>query len=39
VLVLRFEGQTPEALDRIQAVMMGLLKAVKADAAVGESAH
>ena len=39
VLVLRFEGQTPEALDRIQAVMMGLLHAVKPDAAVGESSH
>ena len=39
VLVLRFEGQTPQALDRIQAVMMGLLHAVKPDAAVGESAH
>jgi phosphomannomutase len=39
VLVLRFEGQTPHALDRIEAVMMALLKAVKPDASVGESAH
>ena len=39
VLVLRFEGQTPAALGRIQADMMALLKSVKPDAAVTESAH
>jgi phosphomannomutase len=39
VLVLRFEGQTPQALDRIQAVMMGLLHAVKPDAEVGGATH
>jgi len=39
VLVLRFEGQTPPTLARIQADMMALLKTVKPDAAVTESAH
>jgi phosphomannomutase len=39
VLVLRFEGQTPAALVRIQADMMALLTSVKPDAAVTESAH
>jgi phosphomannomutase len=39
VLVLRFEGQTPQALDRIEAVMMELLRAVKADAQVQQAAH
>jgi phosphomannomutase len=39
VLVLRFEGQTPAALARIQGDMMALLTAVKPDAAVTESAH
>jgi phosphomannomutase len=39
VLVLRFEGQTPQALTRIQADMMALLTSVKPDAAVTESAH
>jgi phosphomannomutase len=39
VLVLRFEGQTPPALARIQADMMALLTSVKPDAAVTESAH
>jgi hypothetical protein len=32
VLVLRFEGHTPEALDRIQARMLALLHSVKPDA-------
>ena len=32
VLVLRFEGRTPEALARIQADMLGLLRSVKPDA-------
>jgi phosphomannomutase len=39
VLVLRFEGQTPEALARIQAEMMALLLRVKPGARVGEAAH
>ena len=39
VLVLRFEGQTPEALARIQTDMMALLREVKPDAQVQEAAH
>jgi len=39
VLVLRFEGQTPEALARIQADMMALLRQVKPDAHVQAAAH
>jgi len=39
VLVLRFEGQTPEALKRIEADMLRLLKQAKPDAVVGASAH
>ena len=39
VLVLRFEGQTTEALHRIEAVMLALLKSAKPDAVVGASAH
>ncbi|WP_442763685.1 phosphomannomutase/phosphoglucomutase [Malikia spinosa] len=39
VLVLRFEGQTQEALHRIEAEMMALLLRVKPDAVVGASAH
>jgi phosphomannomutase len=39
VLVLRFEGQTTEALHRIEAAMLALLKAAKPDAVVGASAH
>jgi phosphomannomutase len=39
VLVLRFEGQTPEALARIQADMMALLRQVKPDAQVQAAAH
>jgi len=39
VLVLRFEGHTPEALHRIEGEMLALLKAVKLDAVVGASAH
>jgi phosphomannomutase len=39
VLVLRFEGHTPEALHRIEAEMLALLKAVKPDAVLGASAH
>ena len=39
VLVLRFEGHTPEALERIQAQFMAVLRSVKPDATVGASAH
>jgi len=39
VLVLRFEGHTPEALERIQAQFMAAILAVKPDAHVGASAH
>lgn len=39
VLVLRFEGHTPEALERIQADMLALLRSVKPDAVVAASAH
>ncbi len=39
VLVLRFEGHTPEALHRIEAEMLALLKTVKPDAVLGASAH
>ena len=39
VLVLRFEGHTPEALQRIEGVMLALLKTAKPDAVVGASAH
>ena len=39
VLVLRFEGQTPEALARIQADMLVLLRRVKPDAVFAAPAH
>ncbi len=39
VLVLRFEGHTQAALDRIQADMLALLHAVKPDAHLGQAAH
>ena len=39
VLVLRFEGQTQAALERIQAQFMKAILAVKPDAHVGASAH
>lgn len=39
VLVLRFEGQTTEALHRIEAAMLALLLQAKPDAVVGASAH
>ncbi len=39
VLVLRFEGHTEEALQRIEAQMMATLRAVKPDAQVGASVH
>ncbi len=39
VLVLRFEGQTPEALHRIEADMLNLLRRVKPDAELGAASH
>ncbi len=39
VLVLRFEGHTPEALERIREEFMAALKAVKPDAQVASAAH
>jgi phosphomannomutase len=39
VLVMRFEGQTPEALHRIERDMLALLRRYKPDAAIAEAAH
>jgi phosphomannomutase len=39
VLVLRFEGHTADALHRIEADMLALLRSVKPDAAFTEAAH
>ena len=39
VLVLRFEGHTPEALARIERDFMAALRAVKPDAQVTQAAH
>jgi phosphomannomutase len=39
VLVLRFEGHTPEALQRIEAEMLALLRSVKPDAQLQGAAH
>ncbi len=39
VLVLRFEGHTPQALQRIQADMLALLRSVKPDADIATAAH
>jgi phosphomannomutase len=39
VLVLRFEGHTPEAMHRIEGVMLSLLRSVKPDAQIAEAAH
>jgi len=39
VLVLRFEGHTPEAMHRIEGEMLSLLRTVKPDARIGEAAH
>jgi phosphomannomutase len=39
VLVMRFEGQTKDALDRIEAEMLAFLKTVKPDATLAEAAH
>jgi phosphomannomutase len=39
VLVLRFEGHTQAALERIQSAMLALLRSVKPDAQFEASAH
>nr|MDP2192097.1 phosphomannomutase/phosphoglucomutase [Rhodoferax sp.] len=39
VLVLRFEGHSPEALRRIEGEMLALLRSVKPDAMIDEAAH
>jgi phosphomannomutase len=39
VLVLRFEGQTPQALARIETDMLNLLRRVKPDASFAQAAH
>src|SRR5512133_3384860 len=39
VLVLRFEGQTPEALHRIEGTMLTLLREVKPGAVLDQAAH
>ena len=39
VLVLRFEGHTTEALQRVEADFMAALRSVKADAHVAAAAH
>jgi phosphomannomutase len=39
VVVMRFEGHTPEALHRIEGVMMAALKSVKPDAKIAAAAH
>ncbi|TFZ07237.1 phosphomannomutase/phosphoglucomutase [Ramlibacter henchirensis] len=39
VLTVRFEGHTPEALQRIEREMMALLRRVKPDAAFASSSH
>ncbi len=39
MLVLRFEGHTPAALERIQTTMLAALRGVKPDARVANAAH
>ena len=39
VLVLRFEGHTPAALQRIEQTMMQALRAIKPDAHIQQAAH
>jgi len=39
VLVLRFEGHTQEAMQRIENTMLELLRRAKPDASIGEAAH
>jgi phosphomannomutase len=39
VLTLRFEGHTREAMERIEAEMLALLRSVKPDARIGDAGH
>jgi phosphomannomutase len=39
VLTLRFEGHTPEAMQRIEGEMLSLLRSVKPDARIGDATH
>jgi len=39
VLVLRFEGHTQAAMERIEKTMLDLLRSVKPDAVIAEAAH
>jgi len=39
MLVLRFEGHTPAALERIQTTMLAALRSVKPDARIVNAAH
>jgi phosphomannomutase len=39
MLTLRFEGHTPEAMQRIEAEMLALLRTVKPDARISGAAH
>ncbi len=39
VLVLRFEGHTQQAMERIEADMLTLLRSVKPDASLAAAAH
>ncbi len=39
VLVLRFEGRSQQALERIEADMLALLRSVKPDASISAAAH
>ena len=39
VLVMRFEGHTPQALERIEAAFMAALRVVKPDASFAAAAH
>ena len=39
VLVLRFEGQSPQAMQRIERDMLALLRDVKPDATIEAAAH
>lgn len=39
VLVLRFEGRSQQALERIEADMLALLRSVKPDASFAAAAH
>jgi phosphomannomutase len=39
VLVLRFEGHTQAAMERIEADMLALMRSVKPDAQIALAAH